>query len=118
MSARIRLQRRGGKPEGVNLCASRINRADERPARHVDLEAACAFNLWNQVNVRQRRRIAKAKITPALICGQQGLEGIETSRDPGRTPTIDGRIVRTEFTAQRFQNTNVAPLLDIQVEGN
>tara|TARA_B110000503_G_scaffold15071_1_gene20943 strand:- start:12850 stop:13104 length:255 start_codon:yes stop_codon:yes gene_type:complete len=51
-----------------------------------------------------------------LICGQQSLKSIETSRDPGRILTIDCIIAGTELIAQRFQYAPIVDRMDVAAD--
>ena len=92
-SARVGLLHGCSLLEGVELHAGGVNRRNQGPARHIDFEAAGAFDLGHQVDIGQTRAAAETKIASAFVSRQQRLESIKASADPGGAPGIDGRLV-------------------------
>ena len=103
----------GSSGVGLDPCAARRNAFNPAhassistrlgPARQVDLEAPCAFDLRHQVDVRQRGLPANGDWAMEAPRSHERIEGVGAGANPRPAPIVDGVLVGTEAMAQRLK---------------
>lgn len=84
--ARVWLNRWRSATGGIQLTASAVDFANQRPTRQVDLEAPRAFNLRNQANTGHGLGLPLQEISEKLGFGDQSHFATVFRKSVGMTP--------------------------------